>query len=197
MPRIKRPSEVKEYQELVRKRLSKIFGEENVKKEWDVAKDSQDAYTRRLYCPKLDIAVGPFNIDGTVDENNVRIEEAVVRNKDFIDNLFQLSESSLEYVDSFLRQKNKNPRCLLAIEIEKSGSRKHMVGNIVNTSILGAFGIIIPFDDKALSAYRKIDAYLDFAAKVGKTREIFKNVLIINKENFLKAIFNSTPTLSR
>jgi len=188
MPRSKRPSEVKEYQELVRKSLSKIFGEGNVKKEWDVATDSQDAYTRKLYCPRLDIAVGPFNIDGNVDENNDRIKEAVDSNKDFIDNVLRLPGLSPGDVDSFLRQENKNPRCFLAIEIEKSGSRKHMVGNIVNASILGAFGIIIPFDDKALSAYRKIDAYLNFAAKVGKTREIFKNVLIINKEKFLEAI---------
>jgi len=188
MPNKKGKTVVQEYQGKVCGYLCNIFGQDNVKKEWDVAKDSQDAYTRELYCPQLDIAIGPFNIDGNVDENNDRIKEAVDSNKDFIDNVLQLSESSLTDIDSFLKRKNKNPRCFLAIEIEKSGSRKHMVGNIVNASILGAFGIIIPFDDKALSAYRKIDAYLDFAAKVGKTREIFKNVLIINKEKFLKAI---------
>jgi len=188
MPNKKGKTEVKEYQDKVCGYLCNIFGQVNVKKEWNVAKDSQDAYTRKLYCPRLDIAVGPFNIDGNVDENNERIKEVVDSNKEFIDNVLRLSGLSLGDVDSFLRQENKNPRCFLAIEIEKSGSRKHMVGNIVNASILGAFGIIIPFDDKALSAYRKIDAYLDFAAKVGKTREIFKNILIINKENFLKAI---------
>lgn len=184
MPNKKRKTDVQKYQDKACDYLGKIFGHKNVKKEWDVAKDSQDAYTRKLYCPQLDIAVGPFNIDENID----RMEETVVSNRDFIDNVLQLSESSLKDIDSFLQRKNKNPRCFLAIEIEKSGSRKHMVGNIVNASILGAFGIIIPFNDKALSAYRKIDAYLDFAAKVGKTREIFKNVLIINKENFLKAI---------
>ena len=188
MPNKKGKTVVQEYQDEVCGYLCNIFGQANVKKEWDVAKDGQDAYTRELYCPQLDIAIGPFNIDGNVDENNDRIKEAVDSNKDFIDNVLRLSGLSPGDVDSFLRQENKNPRCFLAIEIEKSGSRKHMVGNIVNASILGAFGIIIPFDDKALSAYRKIDAYLDFAAKVGKTREIFKNVLIINKEKFLEAI---------
>ena len=188
MPNKKGKTVVQEYQVKVCGYLCNIFGQDNVRREWDVATDSQDAYTRKLYCPRLDIAVGPFNIDGNVDENNDRIKEAVDSNKDFIDNVLRLSGLSPGDVDSFLRQENKNPRCFLAIEIEKSGSRKHMVGNIVNASILGAFGIIIPFDDKALSAYRKIDAYLDFAAKVGKTKEIFKNVLIINKEKFFKAI---------
>jgi len=62
MPRGKTSKEVEEYQELVCNSLQRIFGETNVKKEWNVAKDSRDDFTRELYYPRLDIAIGPFNI---------------------------------------------------------------------------------------------------------------------------------------
>ncbi len=41
--------------------LKDVFGEEKVIRNWDVAKNSEDAYTRELCVPKIDYAVGPFN----------------------------------------------------------------------------------------------------------------------------------------
>jgi len=188
MPSKKRKSNVQKYQDKACNYLCNIFGQENVKKEWDVAKDSQDALTRKLYCPRLDIAVGPFNTDGNVQNNIDRIKNIVTAKRDFIDNILQLSEPPLTDIDSFLQLKNKNPRCFLAIEIEKSGSRKHMLGDIANVSILGSIGIVVPFNDKKLNAFKRIKKYVDFAARVGKSSAVFRNVLIIKKEKFLRAI---------
>ena len=63
-----------------------------------------------------------------------------------------------------------------------------MLGDVANVSILGSVGIIVPFNDKKLSLCKRIKRYVDFATEVGKTNVVFKNVLILNKENFWKAI---------
>ena len=189
MPSQQIPSDVKGYQELACNLLERIFGQNNTIKEWDVIKNSQDAYPRDLYRPRLDIAIGPFNIDGNADYNKREINNTIQRKRELIERLLESSELHDRDIEMFLRAKNKNPRCLLAIEIEKSGSRKHMLGDIANVSILGSIGIVIPFNDKKLSAFKRIQKYLDFATRVGKTEnEMFKNVLILTKENFLRIL---------
>ena len=41
--------------------LIHVFDKENVKKEWDVAKNTQDDLTREFYRPRIDYAIGPLN----------------------------------------------------------------------------------------------------------------------------------------
>lgn len=175
---------VRDYQNFVFNSFKNIFGENNVKKEWNVAKNSRDNFTRELYCPRLDIAVGPFNIDGNVYHNNERIRGAVIVKKNFLALLFQYSENRTNNLDKFLSNRNVNPRCFLAIEIENSGSSKHMLGNIANVSIIGSVGVVVPFNDEKLSLCKRIEKYVMFATKVGKIEAVFKNILIVSKENF-------------
>jgi len=80
------------------------------------------------------------------------------------------------------------------IEIENSGSSKHMLGNIANVSILGSIGIIVPFNDKQLSLCMRIKEYLGFVATAKKVKAVFENVLVINKENFFR-IFSENELL--
>jgi len=188
MPRGEKSREVRNYQELVCNSLRRIFGENNIKKEWDVAKDGRDDFTRELYCPRLDIAVGPFNVDRNVNHNDMEIERTVRTHRNLISRMLRYSERRVGNINEFLRNKNENPRCFLAIEIENSGSSKHMLGNIANVSIIGSIGIVIPFNDKKLSLCKRIRKYIAFATDVGKIKTIFKNVLIINKENFLQVL---------
>lgn len=182
---------MKDYQKFASNSLKRIFGEDNVKKEWDVAKDSRDHFTRELYCPRLDCAVGPFNIDTNIDYNNIQIKNAADHYEDFINKLFCYSEQRDDDIAKFLNKRNKNPRCFLAIEIEKSGSSKHMLGNIANVSILGSIGVVVPFNESQLSLCKRIKEYLAFAITIKKVKEIFENVLVIDKENFLR-VFNET-----
>lgn len=67
--------------------------------------------------------------------------------------------------------------CMLAIEIENSGSIKHMLGNITNVSILGSIGIVIPFNEKKLALCKRMKKYVTFATEVEKIKDVFKNVL--------------------
>lgn len=182
--------EVKQYQEFVCNSLKDILGENLVKKEWNVAKDSGDDFTRPLYCPRLDIAVGPFNIDENVYHNNLQIENAVNNHGNFLDKMLHYSELPDSNITDFLAYRNINPRCFLAIEIEKSGSSKHMLGNIANVSILGSIGIVVPFNKTQLSLCKRIIEYLIFVTYKKKVKEIFKNVLVINRENFRKCFMN-------
>lgn len=190
MKRDRRCSKVKKYQEFVYGSMKGIFGEDMVRKEWDVAKDTKDDFTRELYCPRLDVAVGPFNIDRNIEYNNRQIESALQDYRGFIDKIYYLSDQSSVNIEEFLEKRNKNPRCFLAIEIENSGSSKHMVGNIANVSILGSIGIIVPFNDKQLSLCKRVKEYVAFATVVEKVNVIFENVLVIDKENFLKVFEN-------
>ncbi len=189
MPKQYKSSDVSKYQDLACGLLGRVFGRDNAIKEWDVTKGTQDAYVRDFYHPRLDIAVGPFSIDGNIEHNQKAIDRTVRDKLSFIRAMCECSEVPRTHFRTFLKQKNKNPRCFLAIEIEKSGSRKHMLGDIANVSILGSIGIIIPFDDKRLSAFIRIQKYLNYAANVGKTENyLFKNVLILTKANFLNTI---------
>ncbi len=169
--------ETKKYQDKITKLLSKIFGKLNVEKEWDVAKNSQDEFTRSLYCPRIDIVVGPFNITRSVENNIEGINNAHRQIPLFIEGLKQISGIQLE-------EYNKNPRCFIAIEIEKGGTRKHMLGDIVNASSIGNIGIIIPWNNKAYNAFERIKRYLDFIKTVKKTSHSPKNLLIIRKTKF-------------
>ena len=188
MSRRTRNNAVRRYQNKVFGILKRIFGEDNVEKEWNVAKNSQDAFTRELYCPRLDLAVGPFNIRRNVYEDNLNINGTLNANKNLVKRLWHVSELKVSSFGRFMENKNDNPRCMLAIEIENAGSSKHMLGNIANVSILGAIGIVIPFNEKKSALCKRIKKYVTFATEVGKIRDVLKNVLIINKDKFLRAI---------
>src|SRR3989338_1211827 len=175
MPRGQRGQELKEYQEGIYNSLKEVFGEELVEKEWNVAKNSRDDLTRKMYCPRIDIAVGPFRIDGTTNFQNPQMDQELERHRFFVERLFQNSESHGGNLDDFLGNRNENPRCFLAIEIEGSGSRKHMLGDVANASIIGSIGIIIPFNEKKLKQFKKIKGYITFATDAGKIRAVFKN----------------------
>lgn len=180
----------KKYQNSITRKLKAVFGENMVKKEWDIAKDSQDDLQRgRMYCPRIDVAVGPFNISREIDLDNQRIWDAIAAHRDFIEKLVDNSIISIGNVDTFIYNRNKNPRCFLAIEIEGSGTRKHMLGDIANASIMAAIGVVIPLDKSRLNGFKGIQNYIEFATHVGKLEtRLFKNVLIISKEKFKKII---------
>ena len=175
-----RSRSVKEYQEEIVSKLRRMFGTNQVISEWNVAKDSRDALGRKLYCPRIDIAVGPFNIDGNVVRNREMIDNAYLRYENFICKLNSVSDGKIS-----TEHLNKNPRCFLAIEIENTGTRKHRLGSIVNAAAIGKVGIIVTFTKESNNSFRKIRKYLQFIRNVKKiVEDISKNVIIISKNDF-------------
>lgn len=184
---MKSVKETGKYQNRIKESLEGIFGTNNVIKEWDVAKNSKENFARNLYSPRIDIAIGPFNTTIEVENNIAEINRAFNKFHRFIESLKSISVTRFEDV-------NENPRCFIAIEIEKKGSRKHMLGDIVNASSIGKVGIIIPWDEKALNAFNRIKEYLEYIKTVRKTSYGPKNILIIPKKefkNFLESFHNT------
>ncbi len=172
----------KEYQRKLYDILTTRY--EKVKKEWSVWKDARDAaepLKHMMYAPRLDIAVGRFNISGRATEVAKRIRRIAMRDR---------------LIKSFHSGKfNNNPRCLLAIEIGFSGSRKHFLGDLVNAGLMGCVGLIIAKDDEMKKRYIKIINYIDFAKKVGKlgAGDLFENVDVLTVEEFDKKLKEIQP----
>lgn len=181
MPLLK---EVKKYQKLMKNKLRLIYPE--VKTEWSSMAGEQD-----IYSPKIDIAVGPFAInrryindyDSQMEDSRIFIEGLLEKHKS---NIKEFNGEELKLNFDNLKLKNRNARCLLAIEIENNVARKHLIGSSINASALGRIGVMIAWTPEKLRALLKLRNYLGFLEKVGKNTFDTTNLLILNKGQFKK-----------
>jgi len=143
------------------------------------------------YSPRVDVGVGPF-ARGTarhIQEYN-RLTEV---SREFLNKLLHLfRENSKNF--SFgaeipadckrFNNINENARCLMAVEIEKSGTRKHRLGDIVNACSLGRVGLIIAWDKPTRKSFLKIVEYFAFLKGVDKPTYETKNLIVVSKRQF-------------
>ena len=158
-------------------KLGHYFGD--VLLEWSISSNSNDAFRHGagLYEPRLDIAVGPFNTnleDGTPNLLEHFASESPDSLKDFVHT-------------KHLRE-NINPRCLIAIEVVCSGSNKHILGDIANSSLMGLYGFVVT-NQKNLEIAKRILSYIRMAQAVGKApTELFKNVAVLSYEEMVNLL---------
>ncbi len=167
----------KDYQNLALKALTKHF--EEVEKEWDVARGATDPLRRGVaYAPRLDIAVGPFNKgveDRHIQQRRIQSFERDATVRRIVENVGHL-------------RFNHNPRCVLAIEIEFSGSSKHILGDFTNASMMGLVGLVIVPPGKIEKASR-IYKYVEFVKAVDKgPADLFKNLVLFQTDEFLELL---------
>lgn len=172
----------REYQNQVYDLLTRAFSPALVKNEWDARHGALDRLTDKgIYAPRADIAVGHFNLDRENRAKNVQSIEQSARKNPFIR---KLNTQGLIL--------NRNPRCLLAIEIEFSGSMKHILGDIANASMLGYIGIVIGTAAGRRPNYPRIQrvrSYIETVVEFEKAPEgLFKNVLYFNTDEFLELL---------
>ena len=163
-------------------RLEEVFGNKEVRKEWRSHAENEDWLKfGEVYAPYPDIAVGPFNIHPREqgEKERKKIKEVYNQHESFFQNLLGKNVHDLR---NFL--KNNNPRCLLAIEIEGSRGGKHMMGNIINTSILGYIGIVV-VNEKLWEDAERVKKYLDGASDFKKTKPIAKNAMVFEYNQFM------------
>lgn len=155
-----------EYQLAAKAVLDRHFS--NVQLEWSAVRDATDALSADVarYAPRLDIAVGPFNVTPGADPD---ITTMLLPNR--IGDLFEQ------------RQPNQNPRCLLAIEVTFSGSSKHIMGDILNASALGLFGLVIG-EERQRAKISRILVYLETLAQLEKLPRLFQNVVVLSTTEF-------------
>ena len=158
--------------------LSAIFGKENVYPEWRSNARAQDwLRIGTNYAPRPDIAVGPFNIEE--GRHPYEIEETFKQHRTLFDQL-GIENTGL----------NKNPRCLIAIEIENSNKGKHMLGNIINASLLGKIGIVVTLRVEFYLEAERIHRYLKGAFKRKKLGHEVSNVVIVRYERLKEILQN-------
>jgi hypothetical protein len=87
-----------------------------------------------------------------------------------------------------IRDFNENARCLLCIEIEESGTRKHCLGNLVNASALGRVGILVSRKPSVLPTFLRQRAYLHFLAEVQKNTFRTTNALVLTAEQLTECL---------
>lgn len=173
-----------ELREQLFQEFQKIFGQDNVKTKWRATTESSDDFdSSYMYTPETDIAIGPYNINRYIETNNRDIKSAFESYKDFLHEINQ-KIAIKKFHENYL---NNNPRCFIAIEVGGSGSsRKHLLGDMFNASILGKIGIVVGVNEENARAYKRIFEYVNFAYEVKKTEQNFKNIAILNGVDFLE-----------
>lgn len=153
----------------------------------------------------IDIAIGPFAIDiqcireydTLLTNTNVRQLLRMAREA-HIENLERCINRERELqLDDFFNGEftNRNARCFMAVEIEGREDRKVILADIINTSAMGRFGIIVAKSERVLKIFVKLLNYLSFLQSVDKPTFGTKNVFILSSEQF-NGLFTSLPCSS-
>lgn len=184
-----------EFTKLLVSELKKVFPKEFLVPEWNASKNSEDDFNSRdYYAPRVDIAIGPFNVNRDLDINNLNFDNLIQENIPLLQKLYSLSHlgENHEYINfhDFISTLNPNPRCFIAIEIENTRDAKRSLGDIVNASVMGKVAIVIPIGEDKYKLFYKIKKYFHYLEQVGKLEGNFRNVLIIEGDKILGAFKN-------
>lgn len=170
----------REYQNNAKNILERLYGEVEI--QWHPFR----GHGRRIYAPKVDIAVGPF---ATETRQEARYSELLEQTRSFVECLIERHNQNVESNEertSFDRiaHFNENARCLFCIEVEDTGSRKHCLGDLVNASALGRVGILVARSEKMFKVFLRQRVYLHFLERVGKNTFRTDNALVLSADQF-------------
>lgn len=188
-------SDLKKYQISVAEMLQGIYIGTPIQTEWRAISDG-----RKIYSPRLDIAVGPFAInqqyidkyDDMMNSSQRLINKIIELH---VQNIRDINNSDVSLSFDVLKRKNYNARCFLAIEIENKVSRKHLIGGAINAAALGRIGIVVAWTPEKLKAFIKLREYLEFLGSVGKNTFDTTNLLILDKNQLFSLLDEFILTL--
>lgn len=185
---------VNDFQAELKQLLAVYFPVDQIITEW------RTKMNKRLYSPRVDVAVGPFAIeDGlryTQEHQHLfdqhlplfqRLVERHLINLDIITDETNNDQRQNLMADKMqqIQWTNLNGRCFMAIEIENKISRKHLMGGAVNASVLGKVGIAVGFTKEKHKAFLNLYRYFQFLREVEKPTFNTSNLLIISSAQLL------------
>lgn len=151
------------------------------------------------YSPRVDIAVSPFSVspgrNRTMEYNRLVHDTNI---NDFLKSIYDFHTQNIgdEWLNeiqipdfNIVINKNQNARCFLAIEIENTSTKKHIMGSMINAASLGRIGIGIAYNDSVKRTFVRILNYLGFLKRVEKNTYDATNFLILTKEQ-LESLLN-------
>jgi hypothetical protein len=147
----------------------------------------------QTYSPRVDIAVGPYAV---AQRFMAVYDQMASGHAPFLERIHRVFESNVRALDGDDRvpslqsvcSLNGNARCFLAIEIDNSGSRKHLMGGAVNAAALGRVGISVGGNPGMLTALLRTRRYLRFLASVGKNTFNTDNLVIVSIDQLAEAL---------
>lgn len=164
-------------------KLTKLFSQLEVKTKWRIGgKRKDDLDPRLMYAPEIDLAVGPFNVEKPSDLHRNEIDDAYKKYRNL---LFKINEIAEVKIDDSGHGLGYNPRCLVAIEVGGSGSRKHYLGDIFNSHVVGKIGIVVGANNKSTEIYKRIFEFINYCVQVGKLNDLISNVMVLDGKKFL------------
>lgn len=177
----------KESQTFFRNKLIEKFPQLNINEEWRAF--SGLGYQ---YSPRVDIAIGPFSTqpgETKIHEYNQLLSDANI--EIFLKKIYDMHVQNIgnKWMEEiiipnydFLIRKNQNARCFIALEIENTSTKKHIMGSLMNAASLGRIGIGIAFNESVMRTFLRIMNYLAFLKRVEKNTYDSTNFMIITKE---------------
>jgi hypothetical protein len=140
-----------------------------------------------MYSPWVDIAVGPFALEGRY---GLEYDEMLYRYRGLLDGLLAAhGENATIFGSDFpgpyaqdLLHGNYNARCFLAIEIEKgNGQAKYLMGSALNAAALGRVGVVVCWTDDRLHALLRIREYVAYLTTLEKNIFTSRNLLVVSR----------------
>lgn len=189
MARVHKSVNSKEYQTKLAGILRDIFGKEVVKTEWDsVRYDGHTGNHSQIYAPRHDIAVGPFNSYMNLDIGDDKTK--AMQSHPFTKKLVKCILSQRETIDKVW---NSFSRCFLAIEIDFSGSEKHILGSIINATVSGSVGIVITNHENNEKA-KRLANYIMRLEELGRIDlNVLRNLIIFEQDDFIYFLKTKNP----
>ena len=147
-----------------------------------------------LYSPEVDIAVGPFAVLCSYEEEYDRLAEVhtellAAMRRAFQMNLRDFGSSFTAPRLSSLCSYNLNARCFMALEIEKGNTDvKYLMGSMMNAATLGRMGVVVAWEWPRINDLLRARESLAMWGVAGKNTLNTQNLLFLTRDQLLRIL---------